>query len=229
METQGNNKEWYDNKFITHLLLLLFFPVGLYALWKSRTIAKWWKITATVLIALIVILNLGGGDDTSSSTDHSSTNDTTATVQEEEKAEPKSDWEYSTEEDKMSGEKMFFAATVSTNEIEFEFPYGGGSTFTLAVRNMKKENEVLMTVSKGQFLTSLMSEQYVRMKFDDEKPINVNYSMSDNGSLDIIFFKSTSKILAKLKTAKKIMIEAPFFDAGRQIVYFDVEGLVWDK
>ena len=57
-------KRWYDNKFIVHLLLLIFFPVGLYALWKSNTIAKWWKITATILIALIVIANLG--DDNTS-------------------------------------------------------------------------------------------------------------------------------------------------------------------
>jgi hypothetical protein len=59
MENQQIDKKWYDNKFITHLLLVIFFPVGLYALWKSRTIAKWWKITATVLISLIVIANLG--------------------------------------------------------------------------------------------------------------------------------------------------------------------------
>lgn len=59
METQQNKEKWYDNKFVTHLLLVIFFPVGLYALWKSRTIAKWWKITATVIIGLIVIANLG--------------------------------------------------------------------------------------------------------------------------------------------------------------------------
>lgn len=58
MENTQLDKKWYDNKFITHLLLVIFFPVGLYALWKSRTIAKWWKITATVLIGLIVIANI---------------------------------------------------------------------------------------------------------------------------------------------------------------------------
>lgn len=73
MENQQIDKKWYDNKFITHLLLVIFFPVGLYALWQSRTIAKWWKITATVgclpifllfgLIMLVVIFY----DDTSES------------------------------------------------------------------------------------------------------------------------------------------------------------------
>ena len=48
-------KKWYNNKFLANALLILFFPVGLYAIWKSETIAKWWKITATVLIGIIVL------------------------------------------------------------------------------------------------------------------------------------------------------------------------------
>lgn len=61
---QNQSKKWYDNKFVVHLLLVIFFPVGLYALWKTDTIAKWWKITATILIGLIVIANFGDGDKT---------------------------------------------------------------------------------------------------------------------------------------------------------------------
>lgn len=61
----NQTKKWYDNKFIVHLLLLIFFPIGLYALWKTNIIAKWWKITVTVLIGLIVISNIGD-DETSS-------------------------------------------------------------------------------------------------------------------------------------------------------------------
>lgn len=59
---QNQTKKWYDNKFVVHLLLVIFFPVGLYALWKTDTIAKWWKITATVLIGFIVIANIGNTD-----------------------------------------------------------------------------------------------------------------------------------------------------------------------
>ncbi len=51
-------KKWYDNQILTNVLLLIFFPIGLYALWKSNTIAKWWKITASILIGIIVIGSL---------------------------------------------------------------------------------------------------------------------------------------------------------------------------
>lgn len=58
-------KKWFDNRFLTHLLLIFIFPIGLYALWKSRTIAKWWKVSATMIIAIIYIPSLGSESSTS--------------------------------------------------------------------------------------------------------------------------------------------------------------------
>ncbi len=138
-------------------------------------------------------------------------------------------WEYGTEKDKMSGQEMFFNSIISTNELEFEFPYNGGSSFRLTVRNMGKENEILLTVSKGQFMPSIMNSDNVRIKFDEEAPMDISYNSADDASSDVIFLTSVSKIISKLKTAKKLMIEAPFYDAGRQIILFNVEGFTWDK
>jgi hypothetical protein len=140
---------------------------------------------------------------------------------------PKSKWEYGEDADKMSNQKRYFAFTTSTNKIEFEFPYNGGSSFQLVVRNMGQGNEVMLSVSKGQFMTSIMDSESLRLKFDEEAPFNVNYNSSADASTDAIFLRSSSKIISKLKSAKKLMIEAPFFNAGRQIIYFDVEGLNW--
>lgn len=59
MENQSfsnqNNNEWYQKGWLVHLLLVFFFPVGLYALWKNSKLPKWWKITATIIIAVIFI------------------------------------------------------------------------------------------------------------------------------------------------------------------------------
>jgi len=46
--------------------LVLFFPIGLYLLWNSNSIAKWWKVTATIIIAFLVIINLGDTDNVTS-------------------------------------------------------------------------------------------------------------------------------------------------------------------
>ena len=99
METK-QDKKWYDNKFIVHLLLLIFFPVGLYALWKSNNIAKWWKITATVLIGLIVIANLGKDDKTTTNSNVEQISQESNTDKTEKSENTKTDKNYSTDKKK---------------------------------------------------------------------------------------------------------------------------------
>lgn len=72
MEQQNtNSKAWYEKTWLVILLCIIFFPVGLYALWKNSSIGKGWKIGVTVIIALIVIANIG--DKTENTSDSSTT------------------------------------------------------------------------------------------------------------------------------------------------------------
>ncbi len=61
----NNSNAWYEKTWLVVILCILFFPVGLYALWKNSTISKGWKIGVTILIALIVIANVGNNDKNS--------------------------------------------------------------------------------------------------------------------------------------------------------------------
>jgi len=201
---------------------------------KKMSLGKKILIGLGIFFLIGIIANLGDdekpkGNETNTTTEQTPSNDNQTSTEVKKEVEKKSNWKYAVDTDKMSGTKRYFASTTSTNEIEFEFPYDGGSTFQLVVRNMGKRNEVLLSVSKGQFMTSIGSSEKIRIKFDDEKPFYVGYNSADDGSMDIIFLNSANKIINKLKKAKKVMIEAPFYDAGRQIIYFDVEGLKWDK
>lgn len=186
---------------------------------------KTWVIIVGVFILLMIIANIG--DDEKSTTTNNSINSEENTTNEIK--EVKSNWQYSEDADKMTNDKRYFASSVSTNEIEFEFPYNGGSNFTLTIRNMGKGNEIVLQVSKGQFMSGIMSSEYCRVKFDDGETVKYTYNSAADGSSDVIFFDKSTKFLANLKTAKKLMIEAPFYDAGRQVINFDIEGLTWDK
>lgn len=55
--TTGN---WYDKTWLVILLCFLFFPIGLYALWKSNRIKRGWKIGVTAFYSLIVIAAIAG-------------------------------------------------------------------------------------------------------------------------------------------------------------------------
>lgn len=54
-----NQTKWYDNKLVVGLLIILFFPVGLYALWKNNHIsnAVKWIVTGVLLLFVVAVYN----------------------------------------------------------------------------------------------------------------------------------------------------------------------------
>lgn len=57
-KTELQKKKWYDNKFIVHLLLIMFFPAGFIVLWKSTTVALWWKILITIVAGFMLFITI---------------------------------------------------------------------------------------------------------------------------------------------------------------------------
>ncbi|MFV5683863.1 hypothetical protein ACM55I_00275 [Flavobacterium sp. GB2R13] len=63
MEQKQNN--WYDKTWLVLLLCFIFFPIGLFALWKNSTISKSWKIGVTTIITILLIVSLADDKETS--------------------------------------------------------------------------------------------------------------------------------------------------------------------
>ena len=59
--------------------------------------------------------------------------------------------------------------------------------------------------------------------------IRDSYNSASDGSSNVVFIENASKFIGLLKTSKKIILEAEFFDAGNKQFDFNVEGLKWDK
>jgi hypothetical protein len=57
-------KKWYDKKAAVIILLILFFPVGLYALWKGNSFGKNVKIVLTCVVGVLVLISIAGNSDT---------------------------------------------------------------------------------------------------------------------------------------------------------------------
>ena len=53
MESSAPTSKWYDKTWLVILLCILFFPVGLYALWMNNSIPKGWKIGVSVFFAFV--------------------------------------------------------------------------------------------------------------------------------------------------------------------------------
>ncbi|MCG2611804.1 hypothetical protein LZZ90_09840 [Flavobacterium sp. SM15] len=189
------------------------------------------KKTVRHLFSVIVITGFlfmayGSGEDAAKA---ETVQEEIPSVGQETELENKPNWVYNEDQDKMEGTKQFFATCTSINTADFEFPYDGGSTLDIHIRNLGHGNEALITVSKGQFMTSIGDSESLKAKFDDEKPMSFTYSSSADGSSDVIFINNAAKFISKLKKAKKVMLEVGFFDAGRKVLEFETEGLKWNK
>lgn len=78
------NKNWYEKNWAIILFLILFFPVGIFLMWKYSNWNKILKIVISVVFALIVIGNMNSKTPNTTST-------STSTEIKESKEEPKAE------------------------------------------------------------------------------------------------------------------------------------------
>lgn len=187
-----------------------------------KRVLKILGIVFAVFIGLAIIAAIFGGNS------NQANGDSEAPAQEEQKSTPKSKWEYSEKSNEMDNTTTYFASLTSKNKIEFEFPYDGGSSFQFIVRKTNGQYDFLVTVSKGQFMTNILENEKLRIRFDDGEPFDWQYSSANDARADIIFPEFSDDFLAQLKASKKMMIEAPFAFAGRQVIQFETGNLKSD-
>lgn len=139
-------------------------------------------------------------------------------------------WRYKETKDEMRNKTSYFASKTSDNTIELSFPYQGGSSITLMLRKHSEYgNDVMFTLSKGQF-SCRIDGCNISVKFDDGNIEKYAVSEAESGSNDVLFLsgrKSMNKFMGKLKSAKKMVVEFPIYDYGRAQFTFDTQGLEW--
>ena len=135
-------------------------------------------------------------------------------------------WSYEDGADKMRGTHWASATVDATEKLDFSFPYNGGSTPSLEVRQRGKHVDVILLVSKGQFLCRVDGCS-VEVKFDDGGVARYYAGEADDGETNLIFIEGAPEFVTKLKKAKTVTIEAQFFQEGNRQMTFPVKGLRW--
>lgn len=128
----------------------------------------------------------------------------------------------------MTSETNKYATLESMNKLEFEFPYNGGSTGILEIR--QKDNnkaDVVLKISKGQFLSNFKNEHTVNLRFDEHEALQVGYTELSDTSTDTIFLNNEEKIITELTKASTLKIEVQFFKEGNRILEFNVKNFKW--
>lgn len=141
--------------------------------------------------------------------------------------EPTSKWEYSEQRDEMRGTTARFASLSSENIVDLDFPYGEVRGQLWLRRRPEDGLNVAFEVQKGQVLCHSFSDGYVSMKFDDGPIQRFGCTGSSDGSSETAFILDEQRALAGLKRAKRTVVEAEFYQQGRQQFVFETAGLNW--
>jgi hypothetical protein len=146
-------------------------------------------------------------------------------------------WAYSSKSDEMSGKVTYFADTQSAEHVDFNFPYQGDQTATLALRNNADgSTDVLFFMQKGQIVCDEVENCRVTIKLDDAQPEYYPVSFPNDGSRDAIFFDQTPTDLRQealtpqnLKKHKMLRVKVTFYQEGDHIFTFDLSRLDLSK
>lgn len=188
------------------------------------------KYLAVILFSVIGLFASSWGEE------NKETPEATSAISEKDSVQATNDVEVPQEEtvkwlffddiDKMTSKKVKYATVFANNELDFDFPYNGGSIAKLTIRKKDGRNDVMLSVSKGQFNTSYEGNA-LRIKFDEKQPKRYSFSQPSDGSYDLIFINSTSDVISRLKKSKSIIIEVEFHREGLRQIEFDTNGFEW--
>jgi hypothetical protein len=140
---------------------------------------------------------------------------------------PSSNWSYSTSQDPMRDTTTRFASVTSDNELSFGFPYWGGTHGALQLRSKAGRLDVILSVDRGQFACSGFLNESVAVKFDSGPVREYSCESASDGSSNILFLVPAQHFVKELRHAKTVVIEAEFYQEGKQQLAFTTSDLNW--
>lgn len=123
----------------------------------------------------------------------------------------------------MTGRSVRSATVESSNTIRFDFPYAGEQRATLAVRmHPRYGHDVILSIDSGQFMCGGYYGCDITARFDGGEPETFGaLEPTDDRSTAIFVHADKPEFMRKLLTAKKLLIEAEFFQEGTRVLEFN--------
>lgn len=136
-------------------------------------------------------------------------------------------WDYINTFDQVRGGTIYHASVDSQNSAYFDFPYQGGSTLSMTVRKHPAYgDDVIFKISKGQFVCHT-DDCTGTINFGAGAEA-ISLSEPDDNSSDTLFVTNGNYVIDRLKKAKRVIVELPFYQEGnRQFIFEMKTGLSW--
>lgn len=136
-----------------------------------------------------------------------------------------SQWNYKQERDPMGKGTAYYAWVLSTNTVDFGFPYSGPQHGTLTLRTHPRYGKsVILHIERGQFLCTSFEDCTVLVRFDDGKASRYSAIGAADNSTETIFIRGYSRFLGHMEKSKRVRISANVYQEGAPVFEFDVTG-----
>lgn len=142
-------------------------------------------------------------------------------------APPRSSWNYIESSDEMTDQKMKAASVISSNTVDFDFPYAGAQHAKLIIRRMRGRDGVILSIEKGQLTCGGYYGRSVSVRFDEKPPRRFSVTESADHDSTMVFIRNEKSFIAEAKKAKMIRIEAIVYQNGSPVFEFETAGLEW--
>jgi hypothetical protein len=134
-------------------------------------------------------------------------------------------WTYYVDQDAMRGSKTNYSEIESNNLLYFSPPYEGGGRGTLTIRRTNGGSDILLRISKGQFICNPFSNNEISAKFDEGGIQHFHCATSSDGDTSVVFVTPERRFLSELKRSSRLVIEVTFFQEGMRQLTFNIRGL----
>lgn len=125
-------------------------------------------------------------------------------------------WDYKISTDRMSDEKTQQCTIYAAQD--FGLPSGQPSLPTFAVRIEGNSLYVILQVPNVEFCDP--TDHFVNIRFDHDQPESYEYYFPVEGKKNTIILKEATKLLAKLRKGKKMLVQARFILLGERFIDF---------
>jgi len=186
------------------------------------------KLLILLGAASIVSCNSNQKSNTGDTTKSTTATTTTTTTKSTAAVDSSKIWTYLADTDKMTSKLTYQATVTSLNKLNFDAPYEGGSTAAAIIRNKAGKNEIILSIDKGQFICDVSDGCAINVRFDNDPAIKFQGSEPSDGSSTVLFIEAPKKFIADVKKAKKMIVQAEFYESGLKEMEFNVDGLKWD-
>ncbi len=132
-------------------------------------------------------------------------------------------WEQTDQLDLRIHKKMYFANITSTYPLHLK---SGAINAGLLLKFKDGKNEAVLRMDKGGEFTKNAKNNNIKAIFDSTTTVNLHGEVSEYMP-NCITIKDADKLIAKIKTSKRLIFEADVENEAPQKIIFDVEGLKW--